>query len=618
MNYIAKRWKKRLTALVLSGLMVMGTVLLPAQRAEAVDSWAAAAQALGVLAAYNASLSSILSIGNNVNAQMQSRIQDEQENGLDPNHHDTAVVDGVMKQLVAKGDYVLKVNSLPFTWMVNNSKDFNASCYPTDYVSINKALVRGLNLDPDELAAVLAHEMTHGIEQHSAHNYAKAMAQYYRMSFLNMDTGVADWGKLNALVNYSIAKNVTLPTEYDADEGGFYIMTSAGFNPGGGAAAMNRMAYYLTYETQNVLEYQDVDPKQKDQENYNDHPDTDLREKKLAQMMTDYGAGHVTVKDRKDVYIDGQKLLSSSWTGDGADNTAENAYCVAGAIAKGFHDYADIASWDFRSDGAGGLTCLPDTRVNQLLHQFLITEKAGARLQQLVVNAYAGENASGARQKLKAEELSRQQKREEARQTVIMADPKAVKKMRENADTYSDYGLGDKALFEMNRVFAAQNPENEAENYAIRGRAKAVTGDFAQALADSDKAVALDPKDVYNFLNRADVYHMMGDFAQALRDLAQAKQVDKSNVYSYLMTADIRDEMGDKAAALTDYKEFYRLRPQAFRRVPEEYLKDISAKDYATVQKEKAEARKNLEKQIKDEKKAADKKPAAANDKKKN
>lgn len=173
LNYIAKRWKKRLTALVLSGMLVMGTVLLPAQRAEAVDSWAAAAQALGVLAAYNASLSSILSIGNNVNAQMQSRIQDEQENGLDPNHHDTAVVDGVMKQLVAKGDYVLKVNSLPFTWMVNNSKDFNASCYPTDYVSINKALVRGLNLDPDELAAVLAHEMTHGIEQHSAHNYAK-------------------------------------------------------------------------------------------------------------------------------------------------------------------------------------------------------------------------------------------------------------------------------------------------------------------------------------------------------------------------------------------------------------------------------------------------------------
>ena len=84
------------------------------------------------------------------------------------------------------------------------------------------------------------------------------------------------------------------------------------------------------------------------------------------------------------------------------------------------------------------------------------------------------------------------------------------------------------------------------------------------------------------------------------------------------MIADIRDEMGEKAAALTDYKEFYRLKPQAFRRIPAEYLKDISAKDYATVKKEKDEARKNLEKQIQDEKKAADKKPAAAGDQKKN
>ncbi len=603
--------------MVLSGLLITGTVMLPVQRAEAVDAWAAAAQALGVLAAYNSSLSSILAIGNNVNAQVQSRSQDEQENGLDPNHHDIAVVNGVMKQLVAKGDYVLKANSLPFTWMVNNSKEFNASCYPTNYVSINKALVRGLNLDPDELAAVLAHEMTHGIEQHSAHNYAKAVAQYYGMSFLNMDAGLADWGKLNALVNYSIAKNVTLPTEYDADAGGFYIMTSAGFNPGGGAAAMNRMAYYLTYETQNVLEYQDLDPKQKNQENYNDHPDTDLREKKLAQMMTDYGAGHVTVKDRKDVYIDGQKLLSVSWTGDGADNTAENAYYVAGALAKAFHDYADSSSWDFRSDGDGGLTCLADTRVNQILHQFLSSEKAGARLQQLVTSAYVSESASGARQKLLSEEQARQKKQDEAREAVILADAKAVKKMRENADTYSDYGQGDKALFQMNRVFAAKNPENEAENYAIRGRARAVMGDFQQALVDSDKAIALNAKDVYNFLNRADVYRMMGNRDAALNDLAQAKKVDKDNPYSYLMTAQIRDEMADRAAALADYKELYRLRPNAFRDIPAEYLKDISAKDYATVQKEKDEARKKLEKQIKDEKKAADKKPAAAGDKKK-
>ncbi len=581
----------------------IGGTSLP--KAEAADAWAIAAQALGVLGAYQSSLSSILELGNNAQAQIQSQRQDIQQNGIDPNSNDVQVVDRVMRQLVDKGDYVLKANSLPFCWTVNNSKDFNAACYPTNYVSINKALVRGLNLEPDELAAVLAHEMTHGIEQHSAHNYAKAVAQYYGMAFLNMDTGVADWNKLNALANYSIAKNVTLPTEYDADAGGFYIMTSAGFNPGGGAAAMARMARYLTYETQNVLEYQDPDPKLKEQENYNDHPDTDKREQKLAQMMTDYGCGHVTVKDRKDIYIDGD--------GD-YDNTLENAYFVAGAIAKAFHDYDSPAGWNFRADGDGTVTCLPDTRVNQALQKFLRTERAGARLQALVTTAYDGEKTSGARTKMKASAQARQQVLQSEREAVLAASAKFVKKMRENGDMYSDYGQGERALFQMRRVFAAHNPENEAENHAIRGRARAVAGDFTAGLQDLDKAVTMDSKNVYNYLNRADVYHMMGNTEASLADLAQAEAIDKANPYVWFMRAQIYEELGQQADALANYQEFYRLRPKAFRVIPEEYLQSVSEKDYKTVQKEKADAKKKYEQQWNKEhkdKKAAEKHSAA-------
>ena len=525
-------------------------------------------------------------------------------NGIDQNSNDIEVVDQVMNQLVSRGNYALKVNSLPFCWTVNNSMEFNAACYPTNYVSIHKALVRGLNLEPDELAAVLAHEMTHGIEQHSAHNYAKAVAQYYGMSFLNMDAGIMDWNKLAALANYSIAKNVTLPTEYDADEGGFHIMTSAGFNPGGGAAAMARMARYLTYETQNILEYQDLDPQQKGQENYNDHPDTDRREQKLAAMMSDYGCGHVTVKDRRDIYIDGQKLLSVDWTG-AYDNTLENAYFTAGAIAKAFHDYDSIAGWQFRPDSYGGVTCLEDTRLNETLHHFLEKEQAGARLQKLVMSAYAGEKQSGAREKMRSEEEARNQQLEQVRAESLAAPAKAVKKMRENGDAYSDYGMAEKALFQLERVFRAQNQDNDAENYAIRGRAKAVGGDYAGGLKDCDRAISLDSKNVYNYLNRADVYHLMGNLSAALADLEQAAAADRENPYSYLMRAQIYDELAKKDKSLENYKEFYLLRPKAFRVIGEEYLKDISEKDYKELRKEKDEARRNYEKKWQEEKKSA-------------
>lgn len=606
--------KKKAFALFVSSAIGLSSIFLPAGRVEAVDAWAVAAQSLGVYAAYKSSLSSILALGNDVSAQVQSERQDLKENGADPNQHDIEVVNRVMQQLVTKGDYVLKVNSLPFIWGVNNSSDFNASCFPTDYVSINRALVRGLECDEDELAAVLGHEMTHGIEQHSAKNYAKAVAQYYGMSFLNMDAGLMDWSKLNALASYSIAKNVTLPTEYDADAGGFYIMTSAGFNPGGPAAAMYRMAYYLTYETRNVLEYQDLDDKKKNQENFSDHPETELREQRLAQMMTDYGCGHVTVKNRRTVCIDGQDFLTVDLTRDDYDNTVENAYYVAGGLAKAFHDYDTADGWNFRSDGEGGLTFLDDDRVYGPLHDFVAAGHLGSRLQELVQAAYAGEQASGARDKMKAEEKARQQELAAARAEAANADEKAVKKMRENGDAYSDYGMGKQALWELDRVFSAKHMDNEAESYVMRGRAKAVEGDFAGALADADRGIALDAKNAYNFLNRADIYRMIGNREAALADCQSAMQIDDKNPYSYLISAEIEDEMAQTDKALADYQKFYQLRPDAFRRIPAEYLQKISAKDYKTWQKEEAE--KDKERLEAWKKKQAEKKSPAVSTKK--
>lgn len=584
-----KRWKKQAGMLLGSALLGTSLLVLPAGRAEAVDAWAVAAQSLGVLAAYKSSLASILAMGNDVNAQVASARQDRQENGLDDNEHDVRIVNKVMQQLVTQGRYVLKANSLPFIWGVNNSNEFNASCFPTDYISINRALVRGLECDEDELAAVLGHEMTHGIEQHSARNYAKAVAQYYGMSFLNMDAGLMDWNKLNALASYSIAKNVTLPTEYEADEGGFYIMTSAGFNPGGPAAAMYRMAYYLTYETKNVLEYQDLDEKNKNQENFSDHPETELREQRLAKMMTDYGCGHVTVRDRKNVLIDGQELLTADWTRDDYDNTVENAYYTAGGLAKAFHDYDSPDAWNFRHDGEDGVDFLDDSRVYAVLRDAVRSRGLGSKLEQMVRAAYAGEAQSGVRAAMKQEEEQREASFAAVQQDVQAADAKAVKKMRENGDAYSDYGMGRQALWEFSRVFASKNMDDEAESYVMRGRAKAVEGDYAGALADANRGVALDGKNAYNFLNRADIYRMAGNREAALSDCASAKKVDAENPFSYLISAEIEDEQGNKDAALKEYQAFYKLRPAAFRRIPPEYLQKISAKDYKTWQKEKAE-----------------------------
>ena len=591
---------RKTAAAMLSVLVIAAATLFPSARAEAIDAWGIAAQALGVLGAYHSALGAVLALGNDVNAQVQSERQDIAENGHARNANDIALVDGIMERLVRDGDYVLRVNSLPFTWAVTDSSVFNAACYPTDYVTINRGLIRGLGGNVDELAAVLGHEMTHGLRQHSAHNYAQAAAQFYGMSFLNMNFGLMDWNKLNALVGYSVAKNVTLPTEYEADEGGFHIMTSAGFNPGGGAAAMARMGYYLTYVTQDLAEYQD--PKEKDlpQDDFSDHPATERREAKLAGFMTGYSADHVTVVDRKTVCIDGTPLLTVTWTDEDYDNSPENAYLAAGALARAFHDYDRAEDWHIALTRDGGATLGGDPRVNELLVYFLAKERAGERLISLVRDAYASEAGSGAREKLHAAEKSRAEAHAAERAEVEHAEAKAIKKIRENSDAYSDYGDSTRALALMERVFAAQNNDSPALSHVIRARAYAVRADAVRAIADADKGVADDPKDVYTWLNRSDVRRMLGDREGALADARKAIEIDAKNPYGYLIAAELYDEMENAAEAQEYYRKLYAVEPKALERIPDAYLEAVDKRAYEKRMKDQAKEREAREKEIRE------------------
>ena len=563
---------------------VAAALLLPAPVASAgAAGWGLAASAISGLLAYRSTLDAVLDMGNNADYQRQSLWQDRAANGTDGNAADIAAVDAVMGRLTADGLFVLPANNLPFVWHVNDSALFNAACYPTDYISVNRGLVRVLGGSEDELAAVLGHEMTHGLAHHSAETYAKTMATYYGLSLLNMATGVMDWQQLQALTAYSSAKLFTLPKEYEADEGGFYLAARAGFNPGGGAAAMARMDAYFTQQSRSLEEYQDPDEQKK--ENYNDHPDTLLREKRLLGLLKDYSAGHVTVEGRKDVCIDGSVLLAGRFTAEDYDDTAENADLLAGELGRLFHDEADAAGWGFAAGKPWADARAP------LLTAAVRREGLTEKLSALVKAAYAGEAASGAREKLQQQEAKRAAAQAAAREALEKASAKDIKRMRMNSDIYSDYGESAKARALIDRALALPNLDDKAESLAVRGRALAVGGDFAAGLASADEGCALDAKNAYNFLNRADIYWMMGDRAAALADCARAAAADEKNPYSYLLSGLLYDEEGDHAQALASYRKLHEIAPK-LRRIPDEYLKEIDPAALKEIEKERAAAKK--------------------------
>ncbi|MBE8949896.1 MAG: M48 family metalloprotease [Quinella sp. 3Q1] len=578
-------------------LVAVAAILNPA-KVLAADAWAIAAEALGVLAAYQSTLKQMLALGNNVDAQMAVRKQDRERNGVDKNKRDVELVDSIMTRLVNGGQYELKVNSLPFVWSVNDSEKFNAACYPMNYISVNRGLVRGLNCDENQIAAVLAHEMTHGLEQHSAKSYAQAVAQQLGAMMLgaNLDTGSnIDWGKFSAMVDYSIAKNINVPVEYEADEGGFYLMTSAGFNPGGGAAAMNRLDYYVRYETQDILEF-DVHDKPSEQ-TFSDHPDTEKREAKLAQMMSEYGGGHVIVRkvDRAyKVLIDGREIFYSMNVGNDSNSAAVNAYYFAGGLSRAFHDYDSIDGWKFRRVG-NKIEFLNDDFVYRELRELTALYNLGEKVQTLVELAYKYESPRTRERIFEAEER-RKAFWAKIKSDAAAAKAKAATQLRINADIYNDHGEGELALVEIERALNAKNQDDVAECLAIRGRAKAICGDYDGALVDVNAAVDKDSANLYNFLNRADVRHMRGELELALADIDRALTIDEKNPIPYKLQAEIFDESGQADKAEESYRKLYELTKKNPRVVPLNYLEKIDPKAAEKIRKQKAKEETNNDK----------------------
>lgn len=610
-----KGWKRRIAA-AMAALVFGAPVLSPSPaapfsaRAEAADSadvFTALAGLLGTAGMYSGYLSAILDAGNNAYYQEQTRLYDAHENGVDRNPADHQIVDEVMNGLVERGTYVLDIRSLPFRWNVNDSSEFNAACFPTNYITVNKGLVVGLNGNIDEIAGVLAHEMTHGVKLHAAYNYARAAAQAFGINFLGMVTGAVRPDVVGVLADYSVAKNVILPAEYEADEGGFYLAASAGFNPGGPAAAMARMDYMTKHPDTFDRSY-GADPY--------DHPDTDKREAKLAEMLTAYSAGHVTVKDRKEILIDGQPLLKAMYSTDTYDDTPEQAYLIAGGLAHAFHKYATAEEWAFRPGENGRIAFLDSDRVYEYLKDAVERNHAEAELERLVRAAYAAESATGAREKMQSEEAERLSFWQERMAKNADANEKLVERLYKNADAYNDINEPELSITEGARTFGCDRQDVKlAGVYAVRGRAKALQGDFDGAMQDCDYAVSLDPKDAYVFLNRAEVKRAMGLPEAALEDITKAIELDSKAIAAHKMAADVEDELGRTEAARGHYAAYHKLVPDA-PDIPDEYYKVIDPKGWERIQKEREKERKRAaeERQKQEEKKAEADKEAAKDD----
>lgn len=104
------------------------------------------------------------------------------------------------------------------------------------------------------------------------------------------------------------------------------------------------------------------------------------------------------------------------------------------------------------------------------------------------------------------------------------------------------------------------NPES-ALAYSHRGKLRAETGNYMEAISDYDNALRLYPDYPLTYNNRAEAKGISGDAKEAIADLTKAIELEPENAAFYSNRGRWESELGEKDSALADFNRGIQLDP---------------------------------------------------------
>jgi len=130
-------------------------------------------------------------------------------------------------------------------WEINTLKtdDMNAYAMPGGKIMVYSGLVEKLNLTDAELAAVLGHEISHALREHTRERVSRAYAQQIALAGVAVFTGAGE-GAMD-LANQVASVTFQLPhsreQESEADVMGLELMARAGYDPHAAVSVWQKM-----------------------------------------------------------------------------------------------------------------------------------------------------------------------------------------------------------------------------------------------------------------------------------------------------------------------------------------------------------------------------------------
>jgi predicted Zn-dependent protease len=176
-------------------------------------------------------------------AQMMAEAQ--KKNALDRDAAQVARVKAITSRLVPQTT-VFRPDAAKWAWEVHvlSVGDVNAWCMPGGKMAVYSGLIEKLQATDDELAAVMGHEISHALREHSREAISRQMATQAAVGIAGALFGIGDLGQ--GLGNMVADVTINLPNsrtnEVEADRIGVELAARAGYNPQAAITLWEKMA----------------------------------------------------------------------------------------------------------------------------------------------------------------------------------------------------------------------------------------------------------------------------------------------------------------------------------------------------------------------------------------
>ncbi|MCQ2603711.1 MAG: M48 family metallopeptidase [Spirochaetia bacterium] len=146
----------------------------------------------------------------------------------------TARVKNIADRLIAQTT-VFRADAVNWDWQVNVITDptVNAWCMPGGKIVVYTGIIDSLKLTDGELAAVMGHEISHALKEHSREQASQSALLNLGISVTSQIVGLSNTGSslLAMATQYGISLPFSRSHETEADHMGTELMARAGYDP---------------------------------------------------------------------------------------------------------------------------------------------------------------------------------------------------------------------------------------------------------------------------------------------------------------------------------------------------------------------------------------------------